>query len=329
MRSLIIAGYGVKVGYRKGMLVVEGNGSKNTISLVDLEQVIIVTGGVSITSRAVRAMIEHGVDLVFLGPRGIPLGRVYPPFINRTVNTRRQQYIAYNNSVGVEVAKAIAEAKIRNQAGLLRRFARGIGDYELRELSYRVQGYIDELRRVEAARVDEVRKIIVTIEAKAARVYWAGVAKLVPGDMGFEFRNQDGVDLFNIMLNYGYGIIYGECWRALVLAGLDPYAGYLHTDRSGKPTLAFDYIEMFRCSTVDYPLLLMVRRGWRPQVENGLLIAKSRGEIAKRVISNLDRKVRVKGELLTLGQALKRWAFKLASYIRGDTREYKGFIEDW
>ena len=329
MKSLIIAGYGVKIGYRKGMLIVESSESKNTVSLVDLEQIIIVTSGVSVTSKAIRAIIEHGVDLVFLGPRGIPLGRVYPPFINRTVNTRRQQYLVYNSSIGVEVAKAIVEAKIRNQAGLLRRFARGTGDRDLRELSYKVQSYIDELRRVNSNSIDRVRESIIVIEAKAARVYWSGVSRLVPGDIGFEFRNRDGVDGFNIMLNYGYGIIYSECWKALVLAGLDPYAGYLHVDRSGKPTLVFDYIEMFRCSTVDYPLLLMVRRGWRPSIESGILTAKSRGEIAKQVISNLDRRVRVKGEVLTLGQALKRWAFKLASYIRGETGRYVGFVEDW
>ena len=43
----------------------------------------------------------------------------------------------------------------------------------------------------------------------------------------------------------------------------------------------------------------------------------------------LDRKTRCSGETMTLSRALKKYAFKLASYIRGDTREYKGFVEEW
>jgi len=328
MKTLIISNYGVKVAIEKGVLKVVNGKEKLSVNLVDLEQIIVATSGVSITSKAVRAIIEHGVDLVFLNHRGEPIGRVYPPFINRTVNTRRKQYLAYFMGKGVEIAKAIAEAKIRNQAGLLKRYSRILGDTELRRMSKEILSYTSELENIEGG-LEEVRAKIVSVEAKAARIYWPMVAKLVPENLGFQVRDQDGYDPFNIALNYGYGILYSEAWKALVLAGLDPYAGFLHVDRSGKPTLAFDFVEMFRCSIVDFVLLKMVRKGWVPNVEYGILDYRSRAEIARNIIEGFGRKVRVQGEPLTLKQAIKRTAFNLAAYIRDDTPAFQGFVEDW
>jgi len=328
MRTLIVSGYGVKIAVEKGVLKVVNGKEKLSVNLVDLEQIVIVTSGVSITSKAVRSIIYHGVDLVFLNHRGEPIGRVYPPYINRTVNTRRMQYLAYMNGKGAKIAKVIAECKLRNQAGLLRRLSRNTGDRELKTMAYEILKYVDEIRNLSGS-LEKIRAEIVGVEAKAARIYWPMIAKLLPENIGFHGRDQDGFDPFNIALNYGYGILYSESWKTLVLAGLDPYAGFIHADRSGKPTLSFDFVEMFRCSIVDYVLLKMFRKNWEPKVENGILDYKSRAEIAKNIIEGFERKVRVQGEPLTLRQAMKRTAFNLASFIRGDSLSFKGFVEDW
>ena len=55
----------------------------------------------------------------------------------------------------------------------------------------------------------------------------------------------------NALLNYGYGILYSQVWSALTLAGLEPFAGFLHVDRPGKPSLVLDFIEEFRQPIVD------------------------------------------------------------------------------
>ncbi len=329
MKTLVIADYGVKISYRKGMLRIKNKKETREVSLVDLDQLVIATSGVAITSKAVRALVNHGIDLVFLDHRGLPIGRIYPPFINRTIETRRKQYLAYTDGdKGAYIAKIVVAAKIMNQAGLLKRYARNTGDNELGEAARSIRALLSDLNKINDP-LDYARKDIVSIEAKAARIYWAYVSKLVPEDMGFEYRDQDSPDPFNTILNYGYGILYSEAWKALVLAGLDPYAGFIHVDRSGKPTLVFDYVEMFRCSVVDYVVLKMVRRGWRPSIENGFLDYKSRGELAKTILSSMERKVHARGEQLTIKQALRRYAFKLASFLRGETKQYQGFVEDW
>ena len=130
-------------------------------------------------------------------------------------------------------------------------------------------------------------------------------------------------------LNYGYGILYSECWKALVLAGLDPYAGYMHVDRSGKPVLVFDFIEQYRF-IVDYTLLKLFRRGWRPELVNGFIEYGSRAKIASQVIEFMEKnKTRRYGEQpLTLRQALKKNAFQLAGFLRGE-QVFKGFVWEW
>jgi len=122
--------------------------------------------------------------------------------------------------------------------------------------------------------------------------------------VGFPGRDRSSGDPFNSSLNYGYGILYSLAWRSLVLAGLDPYAGFLHVDRSGKPVLAFDYVEMFRVHVVDKPLLAEFRRGYRPRVSDGRLEPRDRRKIASLIVSTLSR--RVGGERLE--DAVRRYA---------------------
>jgi CRISPR-associated protein Cas1 len=56
-------------------------------------------------------------------------------------------------------------------------------------------------------------------------------------------QTQGATDPLNAALNYCYGVLYAQVERALVLAGLDPYGGFLHVDRPGKPSLTLDLIE--------------------------------------------------------------------------------------
>src|SRR5204862_398077 len=74
-------------------------------------------------------------------------------------------------------------------------------------------------------------------------------------------EGRGATDPLNAALNYGYGILYAQVERALLLAGLDPYAGFLHADRPGKPSLVLDLIEEFRQAVVDRTLIGQVNRG--------------------------------------------------------------------
>jgi CRISPR-associated protein Cas1 len=329
LNTLLVTGYGVRLRYRKGLVVVETrSGEKQEIPLANLDQVLIATSGVWFSSKLVRKLVEHGVDLVVLDSRGYPVGRVYPPFVNRTVETRRAQYLAYSTHRGVHVAREIVYAKLANQSSLLRKYYYYTGMQELREASSRISSIALKVRELEGTLVDLKEKLRV-LEAEAARVYWSSYALLLPKELGFDGRDQDSLDPVNISLNYAYGLLYGECWKAVVLAGLDPYAGFIHEDRSGKPVLVFDFVEMFRF-TADSMVLVLFRRGWKPGLSNGLLDYESRRRIIEGVTEFLDNtKTSYLDEApVSLRQAIKKTALALASYLRGEG-VFVGYVHRW
>ncbi|MEM1631785.1 MAG: CRISPR-associated endonuclease Cas1 [Thermofilum sp.] len=325
MRELVLKGYGVRVRSRKGLLIVESKEGRVELSPSEVNQVVVVSGGVSITSSAIRLLMRNCVDVVFLDGRGVPVGRVYPPVVNRTVLTRRCQYEAYLSEKRWHVVAGVVEAKLRNQANLLKYYSRWRSDERLRECADEILQCLNQLYSALGNAAS-----VLSIEARAARAYWSGIASLLPSELGFEGRDHEAVDPVNMCINYLNSLLYSQCWKALVLAGLDPYAGFLHSDRSGKESLVYDFSEMFKPPAVDRLLLKLLLSGWRPEVENGLLTRDSRAHLVRNFSEWLDRRVRpTSGEPCTLRQALKRWALSLASFLRGEAREYRGFVEPW
>jgi len=64
VKTLLVTGYGVKLRYRNGLLLVESSNNKQEVSLADLEQVVIASSGVWLSSKVIRKLIEFGVDVV-------------------------------------------------------------------------------------------------------------------------------------------------------------------------------------------------------------------------------------------------------------------------
>ena len=95
-----------------------------------------------------------------------------------------------------------------------------------------------------------------SLEASGARSYWSAIAEILPQELGFVERVKPAAhDLVNVMLNYAYGVLSGQTEKAIHYAGLDPYTGYLHADRSGKASLVYDLMEEFRQPVADRPVL--------------------------------------------------------------------------
>jgi len=332
MKTLIISDYGVKLRFTNGVFIVEGKNMKEEYSPINIDQIIIATSGVSITSRAIRKIMLLGIDLVFLDSWGKPIGRLYPSYVNRTVETRRRQYEAFSTDKHYNIVYQLIYSKLSNQAGLLKRY------YYITRLSIVKEGYNEilsirdrELEQVFLNRgnIRDFNEEIMKIEAEAARIYWSVYSKLVPEKYSFDSRDQDSSDPVNVLLNYGYGVLYKDMWKALVLAGLDPYAGFLHVDRSGKPVLVYDFVEQFRF-IVDLTVLRLIRRKWEPSIEGGLLSWNSRKHFLEALEKTMDteKTTYYTNTPITLRQAMKKSAFQLASFLR-DESVFKGFIWEW
>lgn len=328
MRTLIVKDYGIKLRVRRGLIVLQSKKGSEAVPLGEVDSVLILTSGVSITSKAVRALTSAGVQLAVVDSRGMPVAVIHHPFTTKTVSTRRAQYESVHNGKALEVVKVVAISKLGNQAGLLRRLRRTTHIKELAEAEERILDVAEEVRKLKTGSIDELRRGVMNLEAEAARTYWGAVALTLPKELGFEGRNHEGMDPVNAALNYGYGILYSKAWSSVALVGLDPYAGFLHVDRSGKPVLVFDVVELFRPVAVDYPLIKAFRLGTKLAIKGGLLDYESRAKVAKAVLEGLKEKFSSWGEVKEVEAWLKTFSLSLASYLRGDS-ELKPLIFRW
>jgi CRISPR-associated protein Cas1 len=124
--------------------------------------------------------------------------------------------------------------------------------------------------------------------------------------------------------------LYPAVERALVLAGLDPYAGFLHVDRPGKPSLVLDLREEFRQAAVDRTVFGLLNKGVKLELdEEGRLTDASRRTLAEKVLERLSSDERYAGKKYPLKMVIQMQARHLATFLRGDRAEYTPFLARW
>ena len=90
-------------------------------------------------------------------------------------------------------------------------------------------------------------------------------------------------------MNYGYGFLYGQVEQAITLAGLDPYGGFLHADRPGKPSLVLDMIEEFRQTVVDRTVIGLVNKRFTiEQDEEQRLTEATRKKLIEKIRERME-----------------------------------------
>jgi CRISPR-associated protein Cas1 len=340
VQHLVVESFGKHVGkYQERLRVTDlKTGDKEMDApLIHLETVLIGSRGVSISADAIAACAERGVPIHFLDGHGTPFAALYSAGLTGTVLTRRAQLQALADSRGRAAAAAFCIGKLRNQANLLRYMAKYRKETaaetfeELRRLASEVLDHVTEIERLGGQTVDDIRFELLSAEGRGAQRYWQGFGLLLKESHDWPGRQTQGArDPINSALNYGYGILYGQIERAVVLAGLDPYAGLLHVDRSGKPSLVLDLIEEFRPAAVDRAILSAINKGSALALdERGRLDGPTRKLIAERVLERLDSPVRYNGKQSTLRSAMQAQARRLAVFLRGERPEYEPFVANW
>lgn len=307
------------------------------VPIMHLQQVIINGGGVGISSDAVRACAEEGIPIHFVGQSNRPSASLYSAGLTGTVLTRRAQLRAYDGPQGVALARAFTQGKLQNQANLLRYIAKYRKEAApelhatLTDVAAEVVDSLQAARDVPGETVDTLREPLMGVEGSYAARYWGAIRALIPAELQWSGRETRGAsDPFNQVLNYGYGVLYGQVEHALVLAGLDPYAGLLHADRPGKPSLVLDLIEEFRQAVVDRTLLGQVNRCWViGRDEDGRLDAPTRERIVEKVLERLEATEAYEGKRQPLRHILQCQARHIATFVRGERPAYTPFVMGW
>jgi CRISPR-associated endonuclease Cas1 len=208
------------------------------------------------TSPAIRALAAAGVPLLWRDAAGRVAVLGQPPRADSAV--RRAQYAALADPPArLAVARELVRAKLRSTRGLLRR--RGVSAVALARLADLTDS---------AAAADSLPALM-GVEGAGAALAFAEWPRLISPDAGFSFAGRErrpARDPVNAMLNYACAIVAGEARAAATVAGLDPFAGFLHAERAGRPALALDLMEPLRPLVAERAVLRVVnRREVRPE----------------------------------------------------------------
>ncbi|MBQ8515633.1 MAG: type I-C CRISPR-associated endonuclease Cas1 [Ruminococcus sp.] len=205
---------------------------------------------------------SDGRELVFMSRNGRFLARVEGE-VRGNVLLRRQQYrIADHAGQSLEIARNMIIGKLYNSRWVLERTVR---DHALRidvQKFKRKSAFLQELilKSEKVQTMDELRGL----EGEGASVYFSVFDDMIlqqKDDFYFHGRNKrPPLDPVNAMLSFAYSMAAGLCTSALEAVGLDPYVGFMHTDRPGRRSLALDLIEEFRAPLCDRFVLMLINK---------------------------------------------------------------------
>ncbi|MGH7784288.1 MAG: CRISPR-associated endonuclease Cas1, partial [Candidatus Binatia bacterium] len=334
--QLILSGFGLFLSKKSERLLVrKGKEVIYQFPFFRLQEVVVGSRGITVSSDVLQELCVRGVRLSFLDYSGKPYAMVTSPMLTATVQARREQILALNDKRGLDFCKAVVLGKIKNQERLLRYFGKHI-KAENEERFKKIEGVVFQLRAlwkkvpgIDAATVNEARGTLMGTEGTAGRIYWDGVKEIIGHKTEFFGREHRGAtDAVNSLLNYGYGILYSQIWGAVLNAGLEPFAGFLHVDRPGKPSLVLDLVEEFRQPVVDRTVIAYVNLGISIVMKDGLLDAETRKSIGEKVVERLYATEPYQGKQFQIRSIIQMQARRLAGFLKGE-REYKAFSFKW
>lgn len=251
--ELVLNTFGTSLQVVDGLFLVVHKDGKQNIEPARIKS-ILISKGARISSDAALLAIENEIDVMFVDKMGKPVGRVWSIKYGSVSTIRRKQLDFIYSPKAVKWVKEIIRQKIDNQIGFL--LTMNPNEERLKNIIERtvakLQAYRQKVSETDAPFVSDIAHTLRGWEGAAGRAYLDAVSQLLPEKYRFALRSQHPAkDIFNCLLNYGYGMLYGKVEGALIKAGIDPYAGIFHRDEYNRPAMAYDVIELFRV-WIDY-----------------------------------------------------------------------------
>jgi CRISPR-associated protein Cas1 len=336
MSQIIISGFGAFLSKKSERLIVkQGGKAVYEFPLFRINELVVASKGISLSSDLISELCQRGIRLSFLSGNGRPYAMISSPMLTATIISRREQILAFNDHRGLEFSRIIVQGKIKNQEKLLRYFGKYLKQSspekfnKICRIAEKLKSLQHKARSIKGANIQEARDSLNGLEGTSGRLYWAGVKEIIGEKIEFLGRvHQGAIDEVNSLLNYGYGILYSTVWGAVLNAGLEPFAGFLHTDRPGKPSLVLDLVEEFRQPVVDRVVISHINLGMAIKMKEGLLDSETRKTIGAKVLERLDSTVVFQNKTYKIRSIIQLQARNLVAFLRGE-RTYKTFSFKW
>ena len=198
----------------------EAPDTQKSVPIEDIGVVVLEHQQTSVTLPLLNALSDNNAAVIFCGENRMPNAMLMNLDSNKTQGESYRAQVEASEPLKKGLWKQVVEAKIRNQAALLRKLGRD-GD--------KLKPYYMNVKSGDADNREGV----------AAKIYWTEL-------FGREFvRMREGEDP-NSLLNYGYTILRAAVARSLMGSGLLPAFGIFHRNRYNAFPLADDVMEPYR-----------------------------------------------------------------------------------
>ena len=280
------------------------------IPVHNIEQ-IVTFGYIGASPGLMKLCADSGVALTFLSPQGRFISRSQGPTKGNVLLRKAQYQRSDNPDYTLHLCRLFIAAKIQNYRNILRRFV------------------------INAESVERVRGI----EGDAATSYFGVFPHLILNQKeSFVFKGRNRrppKDAVNAMLSFVYTLISNDVTAALETVGLDPYVGFMHALRPGRPSLALDIMEELRAYLGDRLVLSLINR---KQITGNQFLQQGDESIimtddARRTIISAwqaRKKEQIQhpflNEKVSIGLLPHIQAMMLARYLRNDLDDYPVFL---
>lgn len=212
---------------------------------------VVLVGNVGVTTPAVGFLLDRNIPLVYLSSHGKLRGRLVGATAGN-IQLRHQQYRRANDpAFCLAVSRAIVRGKLENYRVRARRMADGRPPTESADIEQAIDA---------AVRAPDLATLRGN-EGVGTKAYFAVLRATLQHDLGFAKRvRRPPTDPVNALLSLGYTLLGENLFAALEIVGLDPYDGFYHADKYGRPALALDLLEEFRAIIVDSLVLQLINR---------------------------------------------------------------------
>ncbi len=268
-RAVYLNTPGMYVGLRQGVLTAKEK--EKVVQEIRVQDVnhLALFGNIQLSTQAIQGLAEEEIPVTYFSMGGFFYAIMHGHGLKNVV-TRIEQFRAAADPVTcLALAKRMVTGKIRNQRTMLMRNHVELPD----AVSLRLQQAQSDVERAESL------SSLLGIEGAAAALYFEHFGGMVrPRRTGsdapaehasntewsFDFHKRNRRpprDPVNAMLSLAYSLLAKDLTVAAYSVGFDPYVGFYHQPRHGRPALALDLMEEFRAIVADSAVLTAINNG--------------------------------------------------------------------
>lgn len=301
------------------------------IPLCNVDEVVLV-GAINASGPVVKLLLDHGIPLNYITSFGRYRGTLKPAW-SKNSPLRLSQYQAYlDPTVRVELARRFVWGKVANMRTQLLRANRTRKSAVITKAIERLQQVVHLVRERELN-----LGTLLGLEGSATREYFQVFNELLKSPLEFSFPNRNRRpprDPVNALLSFGYALLTKDILSAIEMIGFDPYLGFYHEAKYGRPALALDVMEEFRPLIVDSMVISALNKNvFSPEEFEQRLGACFLTDPARRRFYDLYETRRkemvthpIFGYRLPYIRIFELQARFLAKVVQGELTEYKPFL---